>query len=254
VTAKLHKFEKKCQKTRPSSVEYGFFEENHCKAVTLREPLTGLYVVRSFRLASQSDSSETDRLLDLLDRGDKSALEHLLACHRDYVKRVVELRMDDAIRARVDPSDVVQETQMMVMNRIDDYLQQRSTSFRVWLRRETMEKLTDVRRQHLAQKRSVKRDLRLSEASSLSIAQQLLAASPSRLLQRKELATQVRDAIESLSEIDREVIMLRHIEGLTNVEVAEVLNIDTAAVRQRHGRALRRLIQQLAENGVSGGQ
>jgi RNA polymerase sigma factor (sigma-70 family) len=141
----------------------------------------------------------------------------------------------------------------MVMNRIDDYLQQRSTSFRVWLRQETIEKLIDVRRQHLAQKRSVKRDLRLSDASSLSIAQQLLAASPSRLLQRKELAAQVRDAIESLSESDREVIMLRHIEGLTNVEVAEVLNIDTAAVRQRHGRALRRLIRQLAENGVSGG-
>ena len=194
-------------------------------------------------MASQFDSSETDRLLDRLDRGDKSALEHLLACHRDYVKRVVELRMDDALRARVDPSDVVQETQLMVMNRIDDYLQQRSTSFRVWLRQETIEKLIDVRRQHLAQKRNVKRDLRLSDASSRSIAQQLLGASPSRLLQRKELAAQVRDAIESLSEIDREVIMLRHIEQLTNVEVAEVLNIDAAAVRQRHGRAIRRLIR-----------
>jgi RNA polymerase sigma-70 factor (ECF subfamily) len=205
-------------------------------------------------MASQSDSSETDRLLDLLDRGDKSALEHLLACHRDYVKRVVELRMDDALRARVDPSDVVQETQMMVMNRIDDYLQQRSTPFRVWLRQETIEKLIDVRRQHLAQKRSVKRDLRLSDASSRSIAQQLFGASPSRLLQRKELAAQVRDAIESLSEIDREVIMLLHIEQLTNVEVAKVLNIDAAVVRQRHGRAIRRLIRQLAENGVSGGQ
>jgi RNA polymerase sigma-70 factor (ECF subfamily) len=205
-------------------------------------------------MASQSDSSETDRLLDLLDRGDKSALEHLLACHRDFVKRVVELRMDDALRARVDPSDVVQETQMMVMNRIDDYLQQRSTSFRVWLRQETIEKLIEVRRQHVAQKRNVKRDLRLSDASSRSIAQQLLGASPSRLLQRKELAAQVRDAIESLSEIDREVIMLLHIEQLTNVEVAEVLTIDAAVVRQRHGRAIRRLIRQLAENGVSGGQ
>jgi RNA polymerase sigma-70 factor (ECF subfamily) len=205
-------------------------------------------------LASQSDSSETDRLLDRLDRGDKSVLEKLLAHHRDYVKRLVELRMEGALRGRVDPSDVVQETQIMVMNRIDDYLRRRPMSFRIWLRRETMEKLRDVRRHHLAQNRSVKRDLRLSDASSRSIAQQLLGASPSRLLQRKELATQVRDAIESLSEIDREVIMLRHIEQLTNVEVAEVLNIDTAAVRQRHGRALRRLIRQLAENGVSGGQ
>ncbi len=107
------------------------------------------------------------------------------------------------------------------------------------------------RRQHLAQKRNVKRDLRLSDASSRSIVQQLLGASPSRLLQRKELAAQVRDAIESLSEIDREVIMLRHIEELTNVEVAEILNIDPAAVRQRHGRAILRLLEQLAARGGS---
>ena len=115
-----------------------------------------------------------------------------------------------------------------------------------------MEKLTDIRRKHLAQKRSVRREMRLSAASSLSIAQQLLADRPSRLLQQEELAQQVRDAIASLSENDREVIMLRHIEELTNGEVAELLNLDPAAVRQRHGRAIRRLLALLASKGVTG--
>ena len=202
-------------------------------------------------MTSQSDSHETTRLLDRCDRGDKSAMDHLLRRHRDYIERLVELRMDDALRARVDASDVVQETQMTVINRMEDYLQRRPMSFRIWLRRETIEKLTDIRRKHLAQKRSIQREVRLSAASSLSIAQQLLTARPSRLLEQRELAQQVRDAIASLSEHDREVIMLRHIEELTNVEVAEVLNLDPAAVRQRHGRAIRRLLAQLAASGVS---
>lgn len=203
-------------------------------------------------MTSQSDSSETERLLGQLGHGDATALGKLLSYHRDYIKRVVELRMDDAIRDRVDPSDVVQETQLMVSERIDDFLRRRPTSFRIWLRRETLEKLVEVRRGHLAQKRSVRRDLRLSDASSLSIAQQLLAARPSQVLQRKELAQQVRDAIEGLSENDREVVLLRYVEELTNAEVAELLEIDPAAAHKRHGRAIRRLGQQLAALGVSG--
>ena len=204
------------------------------------------------RLTSQSDLSETERLLRKLDRGDASALAKLLTINRDYVKRVVDLRMDDALRARVDPSDVVQETQLVVTDRIDDYLQRRPTSFRIWLRRKTLEKLTDVRRRHMAGKRDARREMRLSDASSLSIAQQLLAARPSRMLRRKELAQQVRDAIESLHELDREVILLRYVEALTNAEVAELLEIDPATARKRHGRAIRRLGEYLAALGVSG--
>ena len=203
-------------------------------------------------MTSLSDSSETERLLHQLDHGDRSALEKLLSNHRDYVKRVVELRMEGALRGRVDPSDVVQETQLMVTNRIDDFLQRRPTSFRIWLRRKTLEKLVDVRRRHLAVKRDVRRDLRLSDASSISIARQLLADHPSHVQRRKELAQQVRVAIERLSELDREVVLLRHVEELTNAEVAEVLNIDPSTARKRHGRAIRHLGEQLSVLGLSG--
>ena len=96
-------------------------------------------------MTSQSDSSETERLLGQLGHGDTRALGKLLTYHRDYIKRVVELRMDDAIRDRLDPSDVVQETQLMVSERIDDFLRRRPTSFRLWLRRETLEKLVKRR-------------------------------------------------------------------------------------------------------------
>jgi RNA polymerase sigma-70 factor (ECF subfamily) len=198
-------------------------------------------------VTSSTDSGQTERLLDRIDHGDESALSRLLECHRSYVKRVVELRMDDELLARVDPSDVVQETQLMAANRIDGFLKHRGTSFRIWLRAETLARLVDVRRRHRAQKRSVRREIRLSDASSLSIAQQLLGGRPIDLLQKKETAARVREAINRLSEKDREIILLRHIEQLTNAEAAELLSITLGTARKRHGRAFRRLVQQLEE-------
>ena len=65
----------------------------------------------------------------------------------------------------------------------------------------------------------------LSEGSSLQ-------------MRKNEQADQVRAAIESMQVVDREVLLLRHVEELTNSEVAEVLQIEVAAASQRYGRAL----------------
>lgn len=196
---------------------------------------------------NEHDSSETDRLLARVEQGDRECLGRLLALHREYVKRVVELRMGDDLRGRVDPSDVVQETQLVVMRRIDDFLQRRPVAFRVWLRRKALEQIVDTRRHHLADKRSVRRQFHLSDASSLALAQQLMVSRPSQIARRKETAELLRAAIERMGETDREILLLRHIEELTNSEAAEALEIDPGTARKRHGRAIRRLGELLAD-------
>jgi RNA polymerase sigma-70 factor (ECF subfamily) len=203
-------------------------------------------------MSSASDSIETTRLLQRVADGNEGALDELLVLYARYLRRVVELRMEPELRARVDPSDAVQETQLAVIRRIDDFLFRRPTSFRLWLRGKALEQLVSLRRRHLAaQKRSVRREVRLSDQTSQILVRQFLDPRPSEVVQRRELLGQIRRAVSDLGENDREMLLLRHVEELRNSEVAELLGVDQKAASKRYGRAVRRLRERLVDMGIS---
>jgi RNA polymerase sigma-70 factor (ECF subfamily) len=198
---------------------------------------------------------ETERLLAQVGAGDRQALERLLALHRDFLRKAVEPRLDRKMRGRVDASDVVQEAQLEAARRIDEYLQRRPMPFHVWLQKTAYENLLRIRRQHVeAACRSVEDEAALPDRSSILLAHQLLSAgpTPSQGMREQELATQVRQAMARLSEEDREIILLRSYEGLTNEEAGQVLGIEGAAASKRHTRALLRLRKLLLAGGVGG--
>ena len=72
------------------------------------------------------DSAETEILLEQVRFGNPQAFEQLFARHRPELRQFIELRLDPRMRARVDASDVVQETQMEVFSRLGDFLQPRA--------------------------------------------------------------------------------------------------------------------------------
>lgn len=197
------------------------------------------------------DSSETDRLLQMIAAGDREALGSLIAQHRDYVRRVVDARMEPGLHRKLDPSDVVQETLAVVSRRIDDYVTRRPATFRLWLRGTALERLIDARRHHLAQRRSLEREVRISDASSLALARVFAANGPADRLLRREAAEQVREALAALTPSDREILIMRHAEGLSNAEIAQLLELDSKTASKRYGRALQRLATQLAKRGFS---
>jgi RNA polymerase sigma-70 factor (ECF subfamily) len=140
---------------------------------------------------------------------------------------------------------------MVASRRIDDFLRRRPTSFRLWLRRKALEKLIDLRRYHvLAEKRSQRREVSLPDESSLALAASLFVERPSHILRRQELAARINRVISQLSENDREILLCRHIEQLTNGEIAELLEIDPVTASKRYGRAIRRLREKMIELGL----
>lgn len=198
----------------------------------------------------RGDSAETCELLARVNHGDHGAFDRLLELHRTYLRKLVDVRMDDELRTRVDPSDVVQEAQLAATQKLERFMRDRPASFRIWLRGIALERLIGQRRKHLALKRSVRHEHHFSDASSIALAHHMMQGRPSQLLQRKELAQQIHEVIQQLKEADREILLLRHVEELSNVEAAEVLNLAPEAARKRLGRAMIRLTQLIAEKGI----
>ena len=198
------------------------------------------------------EDAETESLLNRAEAGDGPAVERLLSLHRDRLRRMIGVRMDPRLVARIDPSDVIQEAAIEVARRLPDYLKRRDCAFYPWLRRIAWERLVWLHRQHVeARRRSVERemdgDVPLPDESVMQLADLLRASqtSPSRHLVRKELRQRVRAALAALGPPDREILVLRHLEQLAMKEIAEVLGVTLSAAQSRYRRALERLHERL---------
>src|SRR5580700_5259949 len=126
------------------------------------------------------NSAETQELLDKAKGGDHQAADQLLAQHREPVRRMIGLRLDPAIAARVDASDVVQEVLLEASRRLNDYLRDPAMPFHLWLRHIARDHIIDAHRRHrLAQRRGVDREQPLVPAglvdhSSIELAAQFI--------------------------------------------------------------------------------
>jgi RNA polymerase sigma-70 factor (ECF subfamily) len=201
-------------------------------------------------------SPETEQLLDQARNGQADAVEKLIERHREPVRRMIDLRLDPAIVQRVDASDVVQDVMLEASRRLKAYLQNPTMPFLVWLRHLAKDHLIDAhRRHHQAQKRGVDREQSLhrpawADQSSMELAGQLVDGerTPASAAIQQELQRRLHAAIEQLDDIDREVILMRHFEELTNQQVAEALDLTEPAASMRYLRAVRRLRDLLSQN------
>jgi len=196
-----------------------------------------------------ADSPPTQELLERARRGDAAAIESLLAQQREPVRRMIGLRLDPAIVARVDASDVVQEVLLEASRRLDAYLRDPAMPFHLWLRHIARDHIIDAHRRHRqAQRRGVDREqpmipAGLADHSSIELAAQLCdqERTPASAAIQHELEKRLHAAIAQLNEDDREIILMRHFENLSNQDVAIELGLTEAAASMRYLRALRRL-------------
>lgn len=191
---------------------------------------------------------QVEELARRLRDGDRQALGELFALVRPRLWRTVHFRLDHRLAGRIDADDVLQEAYLNAAQRLDHLLQNPEMPVFLWLRLIANQTLVDVHRRHLGtQRRDAQRERSLhagcQDATSMSIAAHLLGqlTSPSRAAVRGEMHQQLEQALESMHEIDREVLALRHFEELSNSETAGVLGISEKAASNRYTRALSRL-------------
>jgi len=200
------------------------------------------------------DPPETQELLEQARQGEPAAVDRLLARHREPLRRIIGLRLDRGLAARVDASDVVQEVMLEASRRLKDYLREPCMPFHLWLRHMAKDHIIDAQRRHQgAQRRAVHRErpivpAAVADRSSFELAAQFFdrEPTPASAVIRRELQCRLEAAIDRLDGDDREIILMRHYEQLSNQEAAAALGLTAAAASMRYLRAVRKLRALLA--------
>jgi RNA polymerase sigma-70 factor (ECF subfamily) len=195
------------------------------------------------------DAEKTQELLAHAKGGDPDAVNRLLERHRDSLRRIVQLRLDQRIQQRIDVSDIVQDVLVEANRRLQEYLAHPAMPYHLWLRQIAQDRIIDAHRRHRASaKRSVDRERQLAvpaagDHSTIQLAAQLAGheLTPAAAATQQEMAELVEAAIARLPDQDCEIIIMRHYEQLSNQEIAQALGLTEPAASMRYLRAIRRL-------------
>ncbi len=202
------------------------------------------------------------RLIDDVRQAIPERLGPLLDSYRNYLLLLATTQIDDKLRARLSPSDLVQET---MLGAYRDFTQFRGGSERellAWLRQILINRLhVFVQRHVLSAKRDVRREFSLDDmgvalarsSANLRAACVLAdsAPSPSTTVIRRENAVVLADQLADMTPLYRDVIVLRNLQGLSFDQVAQRLNRSCGATRMLWLRAIKQLREQMGtENEV----
>ena len=176
---------------------------------------------------------------------------------RPRLEKIVRFRMDPAFQARIDPADVLQEAFLQMAKRHQELVQSPQVHPMVWVRQRVLQTLWDMQRAHGRDKRSVHREMAMplagANTTSIIMARWLAddRTSPSQAMIQDEEQHRLQRALESMNEIDREILAMRHFEYLTNLQTAQALSISPTAASNRYVRAANRLAEILEPTSQS---
>lgn len=161
--------------------------------------------------------------------------------HRHQLLGLLRRHLKPALLQRLSEEDILSDVYQASARRLDFFANRGEVPIYFKFRTVLFQTLATLERRHLAcQKRSVSREVSLEGADLLPQLPDDITSPPSHI-DREERHSLIRRALESLSEADRCVLVLRHFDNLDNRVCAEILGISPKAAAQRHIRALERL-------------
>ena len=195
----------------------------------------------------------TDLLLIRARAGDQAALGQLLELYRNYLRLVARAMIGQALRVRLDASDLVQETFLKAHREFRQFLGSSEPELTAWLRQILVRTLANQARHHRRRGRDYQRDEPLEallDRSSSEVERALAAplSSPSSLAIRREQAVLLADALEKLPADYREVFLMRNLEHIPFEEIAVRMGRSPRAARMLWTRTIKKLSQLLEED------
>jgi len=198
-------------------------------------------------------SLDPEELLRRARAGSGPDLGRLLELYSKYLTLLARLQIGRRLQGKVDAADLVQDTFLQAHR---DFGQFRGTTEKElisWLRQILAHNLAMCLRRYGTQRRDVRLEREFAvelDQSSRVLDEGLLAksGSPSHQAARREQAVLLADALGELTADHREVIILRHMEGLPLPEVASRMGRTVDSVKKLWPRAMVQLRRALGEN------
>ena len=188
--------------------------------------------------SSAADSHLSVILLQQARAGEQAALGQLLERLRPWLRVLADGRLGSRLAARLDASDVVQQTCLSIYKRIQQFEGEEISQFMAWVREIHYRNILDeVRRHLLVQERSVDREQRLGEVDVTFLVQE----SPRPTLFVGEDAVRLAEALEHLPESQRKVIAMRYLEELPVARITQLMDLSADAVTSLIRRGLQQL-------------
>jgi RNA polymerase sigma-70 factor, ECF subfamily len=184
--------------------------------------------------------------------GDESALGELLASYTKYLTLLARVQIGRRLQGKVDPADLVQETFLEAHRQITNFRGISEAELLGWLRTILAGQIALMLRRFLGTKGrdvALERELAVQLDESSQMLDRGLAAStstPSQHASRREQAVLLAEALDRLNEDYREVIILRHLQGLPFTEVAQRMNRSEDSVQKLWVRSLASLRRSLS--------
>jgi RNA polymerase sigma-70 factor (ECF subfamily) len=182
---------------------------------------------------AQSGALSDDALLVLYARGDAEAAQVLTGRHLGRVYGFAARLLGD----RAEAEDVAQEV-MVRMWRIAGQWRSGEAQLSTWLYRVTLNLCTD--RQRSARRRP-------TEALDLVAEPADARPDTEAVLMQRERVVALEAALATLPDRQRQAVVLRHIEGLTNPEISQIMGVGVEAVESLTARGKRALTAALAD-------
>jgi RNA polymerase sigma-70 factor (ECF subfamily) len=190
--------------------------------------------------------SDPEELLKLARTGDRDALGQLLEMYGNYLALLARLEIGRRLRGKVDAADVVQETFLEAHRDFAQFRGATEADLVAWLRQILVTNLANLVRHYGTKRRDVRLERELAvgvDQSSRVLDRGLIAmqSSPSQQAARREQSVLLANALERLPEHYRDIMILRHLEGLTFPEVARRTGRSLDSVKKLWARALAQL-------------
>ncbi len=206
---------------------------------------------------SSSHRGRFATLLATAKQGNADACGELLQWYTNYLTILATTQLDRKLRARVNPSDLVQETMLAAHRDFHAFRGDSQPELLAWLRKILINSLHRTVAHHIkAVKRDVRREVSIEQASSrleesaFNLTHQLAVRgdSPSQQAQAREQAIVLSNHLATLSDAYREVIIYRILQGMSFEEVSERMGRSPAACRMLFLRGLAQLKTHLASH------